>query len=97
MRLMGWSGIVLSAVLITGCATTGRNNQADIDAMNARITALQGQMAEKDEEISKLKNDLSDQSMAREAAESALKGAEAEKRALQAKSSQSAALAAGLK
>ena len=40
-------GAVLAcAVLLAGCATTGgRNYQTDIDALNARVTALQGQLA----------------------------------------------------
>ena len=95
MGLKGWGGFLLSVVLLTGCATSGRNYQTDIDAMNARINALQGQLAEKDQQISKLQGDLSDEQMAREAAESALKATEA--RAMQAKTAKSDALASGLK
>jgi chromosome segregation ATPase len=66
--------VVLSAALITGCAT-GRSNQADIDALNARMSALQGQLAEKDSELNALQTQLADERMAREAAESALRSA----------------------
>ena len=84
MGRRGWAGFVLSAFFLTGCATTGRNYQTDIDSLNARVSALQGQLAEKDQEISKLQNQVNDQGMAREAAESAMKNAENERRALEA-------------
>lgn len=78
MRLKGWSGIVLSALFLTGCATTGgRNYQTDIDALNARVSALQGQLAEKDSEISSLKSKMDDERLAREAAETARRNAPA--------------------
>ena len=68
------SGILLAAlVLMTGCATTGaRSNQTDIDALNARVAALEGQLAEKDQA-------LNDQKMAREAA---MRNAESDKQRL---------------
>ena len=75
MRSKGCAGVILSVLFLTGCATA-RNNQADIDALNARLTALQGQMAEKDQELTALKTRLDDERMAREAAEAALKSAE---------------------
>ena len=84
MRQWKWVGTVLTAFLITGCATGGRNYQTDIDALNARVSALQGQLAEKDQEIHKLQGDLNDQDMAREAAERAMKDAENERRSLEA-------------
>ena len=70
-------GFLLAAlVLMTGCATTGgRNNQTDIDALNARVAALEGQLAEKDQA-------LNDQKMAREAAETAMRNAESERQRL---------------
>jgi chromosome segregation ATPase len=74
MRGKGWAGIVLTSVLLAGCAT-GRNYQADIDALNARVAALQGQLASKDQQLSTLQNQVNDERMAREAAESALRGA----------------------
>ena len=81
-KVRGWA-VLTGAVLLTGCATTGvKNNQADIDALNARVTALQGQLADKDQEISKLQNQMSDERMAKDAAETALRRAEDEKRSL---------------
>ncbi len=73
-RKISWAAVVVGVLLISGCATT-RNYQPDIDALNARITALQGQLSEKDQEIAKLQNRLGDQ-------ESQLKRAESEKREL---------------
>ena len=74
MRLNGWSIIAISALFLSGCATTGgRNYQTDIDALNARVSAMQGQLAEKDQEISALKTKVDDERMAREAAETALR------------------------
>ena len=90
MNFRNWGGLVLSAVLLTGCAT-GRNYQTDIDALNARISALQGQLAEKDQQVATLQTQLTDQQMAREAAESALRNADNERRALAAKPKASAA------
>lgn len=72
MKLNGLAFVVISSMMVAGCAT-GRSNQADIDALNARVTALQGQLAAKDQEMSALQNQLSDERMAREAAESAMK------------------------
>ncbi len=70
------SGFLLTTLfLMTGCATIGRNYQTDIDALNARVSALQGQLAAKEQEIA-------DQRMAREAAEAALRNADNEKRML---------------
>lgn len=69
----------LSALLLgflslfpSGCATSGRSHQADIDALNARVAALQGQLSEKDQQMSSMQNQLNDQRMAREAAEAAM-------------------------
>ena len=69
MKRRKWTVVVLSAFLLTGCATTGRNYQTDIDALNARVSALQGQLAEKDQQLSKLQDDLNEQRSAREATE----------------------------
>ncbi len=81
MGSKGLAGIVLTSVLLAGCAT-GRSSQADIDALNARITALQGQMAAKDQENSVLKNQVDDERMAREAAEAALRSSESVKKSI---------------
>ena len=84
MQAKGWGGILLSAFILTGCATTGNKNyQGDIDALNARLTALQGQLAEKDQEISSLQAQVSDERMAKEAAEAAMHRAEDNARAPQ--------------
>ena len=82
MNLKGWGGVILSAVLLTGCAT-GRNYQTDIDSLNARINALQGQLAAKDQEIFTLQGQVNDERLAHEAAETALRNAENQKRALE--------------
>lgn len=63
------------AFLMAGCATTGRNYQTDIDALNARVSSLQGQLAAKDQEIN-------DQRLARESTETAMRDAEKERRLL---------------
>ena len=76
--------VLAGAVLLAGCATTGgRNYQTDIDALNARVTALQGQLAAKDQEISTLQSQISDQRMASDAAQTAMHKAEDDKRALE--------------
>ena len=74
--------VFLGATMLAGCATGGRNYQTDIDAMNARITALQGQLAAKDQEIHALEGQVADQRMARDAAEAALASAQNEHRSL---------------
>ena len=64
--LLGLIGMGLSS----GCATTGgRTAQADLDALNARIMALQSQLSEKDSEIAKLQNQMRDEETARVQAE----------------------------
>ena len=74
MRLSGLTGAVLTSLFLMGCATTGgRNYQTDIDALNARVSALQGELSEKDSEISGLKNQVEDERLARQAAETALR------------------------
>ena len=83
MKSKYWVAVVLSSLLIAGCAT-GRNNQADLDALNARVAALQGQLNAKDQEMAALKNQLDEEKMSREAAESALKSADAARRSAEA-------------
>ena len=73
-----WALFLIGVLAVSGCATTGRNYQSDIDALNSRITSLQGQLSEKDQEMSKLQNRLGDQ-------QAALTSAESEKRALEDK------------
>ena len=81
-RFRGWA-VLAGAFLLTGCATTGvKTSQSDIDSLNARVTALQGQLADKDQEMAKLQNRISDERMAKDAAETALRKAEEDKRAL---------------
>ena len=78
MRLKGFAGVVVTSLFLMGCATTGgRNYQTDIDALNARVSAMQGQLAEKDSEISTLKGQVEDERLARQAAETALRSASA--------------------
>jgi len=74
---LGW--VVLGVVMLAGCATGGRNYQTDIDSLNARVSALQGQLAAKDQEVNTLQNQVNDQKMAREAAEEALRKAESDR------------------
>ena len=77
---------VLGAGLLvfSGCATTSRNYQPDIDSLNSKITTLQAQLSEKDQQISKLQNQLGDQ-------QTALSRAESEKRELSDKLNSAAA------
>ena len=72
-----------SLFLISGCAT-GRNYQTDIDALNARVSTLQGQLTAKDEEVGRLQNQLTEQ-------QAALAQAESEKRMLSEKMDKSMA------
>ncbi|OIO39013.1 MAG: hypothetical protein AUJ72_01595 [Candidatus Omnitrophica bacterium CG1_02_46_14] len=67
--------MVVGFAFISGCATTGRNYQPDIDSLNSRITSLQAELSSKDQEIKKLQTKLGDQA-------SALVKAESEKRDL---------------
>lgn len=60
--------LVVGALAVAGCAT-GRDYQADIDALNSKVTALQGLISQKDGEIEKLKNDARDEASARLQAE----------------------------
>ena len=76
--------VLACAVFLAGCATTGgRNYQTDIDALNAKVTALQGQLAAKDQEITHLQAQVSDQRMASDAAQTAMRKAEDDKRELE--------------
>ena len=53
-------GLLGLCVLLTttGCAT-GRNYQADLDALNAKISALQGEISSRDEELAHLRSQVS--------------------------------------
>lgn len=79
MNRNGLGLFVAGALMLAGCATGGRNYQADIDSLNARVNAQQGQIAAKDQELAALQNQMNDQRMAREAAEAALQRAEADR------------------
>ena len=77
-----WVFLVGSIALVSGCAT-GRNYQSDIDALNSKISALEGQLSAKDQEIARLQNQTTQQ-------QAALSQAEAEKRTLSEKLHQAA-------
>ena len=66
--------LVVAAFIVSGCATSGRNYQSDIDSLNSRVSSLQRESSAKDQEISRLQGQLGDQ-------QSALSQAENEKRA----------------
>ena len=57
-RMRVWAFLAMSIALVSGCATT-RNYQPDIDALNSKISALEGQLSSKNEEISRLQSQLS--------------------------------------
>ena len=65
------------SVMVSGCATT-RNYQGDIDALNAKVATLEGQLSEKEAELARLQNQIRDEESARQQAEN-------EKRALSEK------------
>ena len=44
-------------IALAGCAT-GRNYSTDIDALNARISALEGQLSEKNAELLRLQTEM---------------------------------------
>jgi chromosome segregation ATPase len=73
-RIGSWV-LITGLLFISGCATTGRNYQTDIDALNSRVSSLQGELSEKDQEIARLQGQLGQQ-------QSALAQAEADKRML---------------
>lgn len=77
-KMNSWLLLVVGVVMISGCATTSKNYQPDIDSLNARISTLQGQLSAKDEEIGRMHGQLSDQ-------QSALNQAETDKRLLSEK------------
>ena len=81
-KIFLWAVFAVSMVL-GGCAT-GRNYQTDIDALNARISALQSQLAEKDQEVSKLQGQVNGQA-------SSVAQLESEKRMLSEKLDRAAA------
>jgi len=67
------SWLFITALLfISGCAT-GRNYQTDIDALNSRVSSLQGELSQKDQEIARLQGQSSQQ-------QAALAQAEADRR-----------------
>ena len=70
-RIGSWI-FVAGLLLISGCAT-GRNYQTDIDALNSRVSSLQGELSQKDQEIARLQGQVSQQ-------QAALAQAEADKR-----------------
>ena len=69
-KMNSWMLMLVSVLIISGCATTGRNYQSDIDALNSRISSLQAKASEKDQEISKLQSQLGEQQTALTKAES---------------------------
>lgn len=59
----------VTSLMVFGCAT-GRNYQSDIDALNARVSTLQGQLSAKDEEISRLQGQVREEQQAKSQAAS---------------------------
>lgn len=64
------AAIGITALLASGCATTGRNYQTDIDAMNAKLAAMQAQLNQKEEELARVQDRLREEEAARMQAES---------------------------
>jgi chromosome segregation ATPase len=62
--------VLASFTLIAGCATTSSTRQADLDDLNAKIAAMQSQLAEKDNQMARLSNQMKDEELARRQAES---------------------------
>ena len=58
---------LLGVWVLSGCAT-GRNYQSDMDALNARVNALQGQVSAKDEELTRLRSAVSESESSQRAA-----------------------------
>ncbi len=65
---------VSAVLMLAGCAT-GRNYDADINALNSKLSMMQGQLTSKDEEIARLQGQMKEE-------ESSRMQAEAERRAL---------------
>ncbi len=61
--------MIAAMLLVSGCAT-GRNYEADINALNSRLSALQGQLSAKEQEIDRLQNEMKADQAARLQAES---------------------------
>ena len=51
-----WIFGLLGVIFVSGCST-GRSYQSDMDSLNAKISALQGQMTAKDEELARLRSE----------------------------------------
>jgi chromosome segregation ATPase len=83
MKSGSWGWVLLGSALLAGCATGGRNYQTDIDALNARVNALQGQLAAKDQELDKLQDQIKKQRSDRDAAQDALQKTKNDLAALQ--------------
>ena len=69
--------VMVLALAAAGCATS-RSQQPDIDALNARMSALQDQLSARDSEVSRLQNELNQQ-------QAALANSENDRRALEAR------------
>ena len=52
-----WMLGIVGLFAIAGCAT-GRDYQTDLNALNAKITAMQAQLSSKDEEVARLKSQV---------------------------------------
>ena len=52
---------VLALGMFSGCATSERNVQPNIDALNAKVSLLQGQLTAKEDENTRLQSDLRSQ------------------------------------
>lgn len=70
-KMQSFVFLLASVALIAGCATTNTaTRQSDLDALNAKIAAMQSQLAEKDNEVARLSNQMKEEESARRQAES---------------------------
>lgn len=74
-RIVGAMLMVVGVLAVSGCATTSRSSQADLDALNSKVSTLEGQLSAKDGELSRLQSQVNDQ-------RTALAQAEADKRVM---------------
>ena len=73
-KITAWALVGMCLLVASGCAT-GRTYQTDVDGLNSRIASLQGELAQKDQEIARMQNQMVQQ-------QAALRQAESDKRML---------------
>jgi len=59
VKKVAWLGLVVGVFTLSGCATLGKNDELSNQGLRNKVSALEAQLSEKDNEIASLRESMS--------------------------------------